>query len=150
MVLITDADLSASIDQFITLYNKYFKEFHIVIGSRSTINSKILKRQSIPRIIAGKIFNLCIKNILRLNFKDTQCGFKLFSGSAIRKIMEHSIVNGFCIDVEILYLAKKLNFKVNETGIKWANDKTSSVNLFKDSINMFIDLLRIKFNNYKI
>ena len=149
IVLITDIDLSASIDQFITLYNKMLKGYDMVIGSRSTKDSKILIRQSVQRIIAGKIFNFCVKNILQLDFKDTQCGFKLFNGLIIRKLMLLSIINKFCIDVEILYLAKKFKFKVSEKGIKWKNNNNSSVRLFRDSINMFIDLLRIKFNNYK-
>ena len=150
IVLITDADLSASIDQFITLYNKHLEGYDIVIGSRSTKDAKILKKQNVQRIVAGKIFNFCVKNILKLDFKDTQCGFKLFNGLALRKLMSHSVINKFCIDVEILFLAKKFNLKVYETGIIWKNDRVSSVCLFRDSINMFIDLLKIKFNNYKL
>ena len=57
IVLITDIDLSASIDQFITLYNKHLEGYDIVIGSRSTKDAKILKKQSIQRIFAGQIFN---------------------------------------------------------------------------------------------
>ena len=150
LVLITDADLSASIDQYDTLYNKYKEGNDIVIGSRSTKNSKIIIKQSVNRIIAGKIFNLLVKNILNLKFEDTQCGFKLFNGLAIRKLISHSIINRFCIDVEILFLAKKKNHKIYEVGINWKNDKLSSVNLFKDSIIMFFDLLRIKFKKYKL
>ena len=59
-------------------------------------------------------------------------------------------MNRFCIDAEILFIAKKLNYKILETGIEWKNSEASSVSLFKDSINMFNDLLRIKFNNYKL
>ena len=62
VVLITDADLSASIDQFTTLYNKYLDGFDIVIASRSKKDSKVLQRQSIQRVIAGKLFNFFIKN----------------------------------------------------------------------------------------
>ena len=150
VVLITDADLSASIDQFITLYNKYLEGFDIVIASRSKKDSKVLQRQSIQRVIAGKLFNFFIKNILNLNFKDTQCGFKLFNGIAIRKLIKYSIINRFCIDVEILYLGKKLDLMIHEIGIQWKDDGISTVRLFRDSINMFFDLLRIKFNNYKL
>ena len=150
IVLITDTDLSASIDQFIILYNKHLEGYDIVIGSRNTKDAKILKKQSIQRIIAGKVFSFCIKKILKLDFKDTQCGFKLFNGLAIRKLMSHSVINRSCVDVEILFLAKKFNLKVYEAGIIWKNDTVSSVRLFRDSINMFIDLLKIKFNNYTL
>ena len=150
IVLITDTDLSASVDQFTILYNKYLEGFDIVIGSRSSKDAIILKKQSILRIIAGKIFNFCVKSILKLDFKDTQCGFKLFNGIAIRKLIKYSIINRFCIDVEILYLGKKLDLMIHEIGIQWKDDGISTVRLFRDSINMFFDLLRIKFNNYKL
>ena len=149
IVLITDADLSAPINQFDNLYQHYLKGYDIVIGSRSVKNSIITKRQNLIRVLAGKIFNYCVKYILGLNFQDTQCGFKLFHGNHIRELIKHTIIKGFSIDVEILFLAKKIKLIIKETGVEWANDKISSVNIFRDSIRMFIDLINIKFNNYK-
>ena len=149
MVLIVDADLSTSIEQFDILYKKYLEGYNIVIGSRSTKDANVLVKQGILRILAGKIFNLLIKLILGINFKDTQCGFKLFDGIKARKIMHHSTINKFCIDVEILFLAKKFNLKVYEIGITWKDDKESSVNLIRDSFNMFLDLIRIRFKKIK-
>ena len=57
-------------------------------------------------------------------------------------------VNGFCIDVEILYLAKIFNISVLETGVTWTNDTRSSVKLLNDSLTMFVDLLKIKSRKY--
>ena len=148
LILITDADLSTSIDQFEKLNNKFREGYDIVIGSRSTKDAKVLIKQGYLRIAAGKTFNLLIKLILQINFKDTQCGFKLINGMKGREIIKHSIIKKFCIDVEILYLAKKFDLKTYEIGINWINNKDSSVNLIKDSFNMFSDLIKIKINNY--
>lgn len=148
LILITDADLSTSIDQFEKLNKKFKEGYDFVIGSRSTNDAKVLIKQGYVRIAAGKTFNLLIKLILKIDFKDTQCGFKLINGLKGRKIIEHSIINKFCIDVEILYLAKKFDLKIYEIGINWINNKDSSVNLIKDSFNMFLDLIKIRFNNY--
>ena len=54
-------------------------------------------------------------------------------------------IEGFCFDVEVLYLAKVKGYNIKEIGIEWNNSVESKVNLFSSSVNMFLDLLRIKF-----
>ncbi len=57
-------------------------------------------------------------------------------------------MKGFCIDVEILYLFKIFNIKVLETGVIWLDNSRSTVNLFKDPLIMFVDLIKIKITKY--
>ena len=148
MILITDADLSAPIDEFDKLYDVYRKGYDIVIGSRSAHDADLLIKQTKMRIISGKIYNILACFILNLNFKDTQCGFKLFKSSKIKEIMTYSIINRFSIDTEILFLAKKLKFSIFEKGIIWRDSPNTSVRLVNDSINMFCDLLIIRTKKY--
>jgi len=148
LILLTDADLSTPIEEFFKLLEHFNKGNDFVIGSRSHYDSEIKMKQSFLRIIFGRIFNLLVRFILDLKYSDTQCGFKLFAGNEIRNIVNKCKVTGFCIDVEILYLAKILNINVFETGIIWTNDARSSVKLFSDSFNMFIDLLKIRLRKY--
>ena len=148
IILTTDADLSADIEEFQKLIIKYKKGYSFVIGSRSKKDSKIKIKQNILRIFLGKIFNIMVKLILGLNYNDTQCGFKLYDCGKIKSIIKMCRVNRFCSDVEILYLAKLKNISVYEEGIIWSNDKRSSVNLFTDPINMFLDIIKIKLHNY--
>jgi len=145
LILFTDADLSTPINEFNKLMTKYKKGYDLVIGSRSKNNSNVKIRQSLLRIIMGKIFNFFIKFFLGLQYQDTQCGFKLFNAKKIKLISKMCKVNRFCIDVEILFLAKKLNYNVFEQGVIWINDTSSSVNVFFDSLNMFVDLIKIRF-----
>ena len=150
IVLVTDADLSAPINQFEKLYNELIKGNEFVIGSRSTKDAKIIITQPPIRIIIGKVYNLLVKFILSLNFKDTQCGFKLFDGRKIRNIVSFCKRDNFSIDAEILFLANRFNLKVCEKGIEWKNNNFSKVSLINDPIIMFIDLFRIRFGNYDI
>ena len=148
VVLITDIDLSTPLVEYNHLVELLKKDFDIIIGSRSMSSSYIKNKQSIIRIIMGKLYNNLVRFILNLNYKDTQCGFKIFKGNEIRKISSKCSINGFSIDVEILYLAKKLNLKVFEKGVFWSNSSSSSVNLFYDPLIMFIDLLKIRLKKY--
>ena len=96
----------------------------------------------------GKIFNKITYYILGLNYNDTQCGFKLFSAIKIKEIIRLCKVGKFCIDVEILYLAKIKNFKVFETGIIW-NDKNLKIKwpIKKPKLSQK-DKKNISFKNY--
>lgn len=147
LCLLTDADLSAPISEFNKLHEEYLNEFPIVIGSRSLSLATQINKQKLLRKTTGKIFNLLTRYILGLHFKDTQCGFKLFKTSILKKIIKDSHVNGFCIDPEILYIAKKNNIRIKEVGIKWKYNKNSSVRLTKDTALMLFDLLKIRIRN---
>ena len=136
LMLITDADLSAPINEFEKLYLKYNEGYKFVIGSRSKKNSNIDLKQSLIRIFLGKVFNLFVFLILGLKYQDTQCGFKLFDGKKIKSITHLCRVKRFCIDVEILYLAKINNIETFEEGIIWKDNSNSSVKLLRDPFNM--------------
>ena len=148
LVLITDADLSSPINEYFKLEKKIKDGYDFVIGSRAKNDSEVIIKQNILRIIMGEIFNICVRLILGLKYNDTQCGLKLFNGEKIKYISTLCKINRFCIDAEILFLAKKFKYNVFEKGIIWINDKRSSVNLFYDPLIMFIDLFRIRLRNY--
>ena len=148
MILTTDADLSAEIEEFNKLFVFLKKGYSIVIGSRSKKNSIININQSFYRVFQGKIFNLLVRLLFGLNYKDTQCGFKLYDSNKIKSIIKLCKVNRFCADVEILYLAKLNKISVIEEGIVWNDNVCSSVKLLTDPINMIYDLFKIKFTKY--
>ena len=144
LILLTDADLSTPIKDFEKLHSFYKDGYSIVIGSRNVLNSDIKKERPLKRKIVGRLFNILLKLILKLNYNDTQCGFKLFNSKIIKKIIRNSFVNRFCIDPELLYIATKEKLKVKEVGIEWSYTYDSSVDLKKDIINMFFDLIKIR------
>ena len=77
--------------------------------------------------------------------KDTQCGFKLFRTDVAKKIVSYQMINGFAFDVELLYIAKKMGYRVLEAPVKWKHVEFSRVNVIKDTFGMFLSILFIKY-----
>lgn len=144
---ICDADLSMPIDQLDRFIVSLGKNDHILYGSRE---NKISRRIGEPylRYILGRVFNLIAKLILQIRVKDTQCGFKMFNMSVCRDIFEKQTMNGFVFDVELFYLAKKYKLNIKEIPIDWYYCGDSKVRPTVDSVKMFIDIIRIRLNNF--
>lgn len=143
-ILFTDADLSTPIEEIDNIFYYVKNSYDIVIGSRSIQNSSVRVHQPWYRETMGKAFNFFIKSLLLKDFNDTQCGFKLFNGNAARKIAPLLKIDGFCFDVEMLYVAKIKGFKIKEAGVVWENSPQSKVKIIGSSLSMFLDLLKIR------
>lgn len=146
-ILFTDADLSTPIEELETFLR--YKEYDIIIGSRNLPDSLIVIKQPFLRSTLGKIFPFFVRLLLLPEIKDTQCGFKLFKKEAAKKIAELQTIDGFCFDAEQLFIAKKSGYLIKEVPISWQNDERSKIRIVKDSVQMFADLLRIKYNNWR-
>ena len=153
IVLFTDMDQATPIDQIEKLL-PHFKHDDIVIGSRSGREGAPLVRKAMA---SG--FSILRTLILRLPYKDTQCGFKAFKYDAAKKIFERlriykeksdkgaSVNAGF--DLEILYVARKMGFSVEEVSVEWHHKGTERVSAIRDSWQAFLDLLRVRVNALK-
>src|SRR5262249_28411095 len=146
-VLFTDADLSAPIEELNKLFDVAINEgADIVIGSRALDRRYIEKHQSRFRELGGMTFNLMVRGLLGLRLHDTQCGFKLFRRERCRRIFEQQTTYGFGFDPEVLFLAKRNGLTIRETPVRWSHAEGSKVNFLRDSVRMFLDLLRIRWN----
>jgi len=143
-VLLTDADLSTPINEVDKLFDCLGRGNDIAIGSRARPSSRVSVAQPWYRQMMGRVFNLIIRTSLMGDFKDTQCGFKLFKGDVVRDIAPEMKIDGFSFDVELLYLARKRGYKIEEVGVSWDNSPHSTVRIFSSSVKMFLDLLKIK------
>lgn len=145
-VLFSDADLSAPIEEVEKLYSAV-QRFRAdgAIGSRALDRSLIEVHQSWFRENAGRMFNLMVRLFTGLPFGDTQCGFKLFKQPAARQAFQRQRIEGFGFDVEVLYILKKLGYSIVEVPVRWAHSEGTKVRLLRDSVNMFLDLLRIRY-----
>jgi dolichyl-phosphate beta-glucosyltransferase len=74
---------------------------------------------------------------------DTQCGFKLFSAAAARESFEAASLDGFCFDVEVLFIARRRGYRIAEIPVTWRNDAATRVGAFKGFL-AFLDLVRIR------
>lgn len=145
--LFTDADLSAPIEELDKLL-KAAEESNasVAIGSRALDRSLIQIHQSFFRETAGRVFNLLVRLLTGLPFWDTQCGFKLFSASAAREVFRRQRLERFGFDVEALFIARKLRFRSVEVPVRWSHAEGTKVRMLKDSLEMFADLVRVRWN----
>ena len=150
LALMTDTDLSTPIEELarLVLLMKE-KNADAVIGSRGLSLSEVRIHQPWYREYGGKAFNLLVRGITFLPYKDTQCGFKLFRTHSCRRIFEQQRVHRFAFDVEILFIAEKAGLKVLEEAVIWRHSEGSKVNMLPDSARTFLELIHIRWNNFK-
>ncbi len=147
LILISDADLSTPIEEVEKLLACYDEGYDVVIGSRALRGSDIVVRQPWWRELMGRTFNTFVRALLSVEFKDTQCGFKLFRGDRGREIFGRAEVDRFAYDVEVLYLARKAGLKIKEAPIRWVNSPNSKVSPVRDSLQMLKDLIKLRLRN---
>lgn len=150
--MFSDIDLATPIEETNKLI-KETKDYQIIIGSRSSKRegAPILRKIMAFGAIVVRNFVIGLKGI-----KDTQCGFKLFEKQAALKITDKllvfhdkrkaegsSVSAGF--DMEFLFLATKLKYKIKEIPVQWRHVETKNVNFIKDTIETLKDLIKIKY-----
>lgn len=149
IVLFTDADLSTPIEEIDKLVYYLKDGYQVAIGSRALPDSEIKIYSAWYRQLMGKVFNKIIRLVLSLDYYDTQCGFKCFKRVAAQEIFKSLKISRFSFDVEILFIAKLLGFRIKEVPVCWYNSPESKVKLLKDSSRMFWDVLKIRFSHIK-
>ncbi len=148
LILFTDADLSAPIENLDGLIEELKKGYDVVIASREIEGAKVRKRTLIRRVLS-KVFNLAIKIFGFKGFRDTQCGFKLFKSTVAQFLFLKSRINGYAFDVEILHIAEKRGYKIKEYPILWIDRKDSKMRLFKDGLRMLKEVIKIRYYDWK-
>lgn len=145
LILYIDADGAAPIEELEKLLSVLKNGFDVVIGSRviRMDNSKV--KMSFLRRFTGRVFHTILSLLKLAEFKDTQCGFKLFKSSAAKKLAQYQQCFGFSFDIEYLFLLKNMDYKIKEVPINWCHVPGSKVNLLRDSIKMLIEVLKIRF-----
>ncbi len=96
------------------------------------------------RHVLGRLFSVIVKTLMPLDFKDTQCGFKMFRRQTIHSIFAPLKTTRFSFDVEVLARAMALGYRVDEVGVNWEEKPGSKVSVVPDSLRMFHDLLAIR------
>lgn len=145
-IVFSDIDFSVSIDhlpQFLVT----LKSTDITIASRRLPDSRIAQHQSILRESLGRGFTKLSNLVLGLNCSDLTCGFKAFRVEVAKDLFFRQKLNRWAFDSEILFLAQKLNYRVQEIPVTWRNDPLTKVNLAKDIANSFWSLIYIRCNH---
>ena len=150
IVLFSDADFSSPITEAPKLIDPILEnKADVTFGSRALNRALIGKRQPAFRDFGGRVFNLLMRAVTGLRFKDTQCGFKAFRREPALPVFKLQRIERFGFDPEILYIARKRGLRLLEVPVVWNDAEGSTLRYASDSINMFIDLFRIRVNDFK-
>jgi dolichyl-phosphate beta-glucosyltransferase len=144
IVVFSDADLSSPIEEMPKLLAALAGGADIAIGSRWLRAELQTRRQSLHRQLFGRVFNLLLRIILGLRFKDTQCGFKAFTRRAAQTILPLQRIERWGFDPEILFLARKFGFRVEEVAVCWGHSGDTRIHPLLDGARMFWELMRIR------
>jgi len=149
VVMFTDADLSAPIEEAERLFAAIAGGADIAIGSRWLKTSRQTHRQPLYRQIFGRCFNLVIRTVMGLQFADTQCGFKAFTRSAAQTVFQLTTIERWGFDPEVLFIALKRGFWIIEVPVSWAHDSRSRISYIKDGMRMLEEIAIIRWNAFR-
>ncbi|HEV8344659.1 MAG TPA: dolichyl-phosphate beta-glucosyltransferase [Candidatus Binatia bacterium] len=130
--LFSDADNSTDIAHFDKMEPFFNRDYDVVICSRASkdvLGATQAVAQPWPKRILGDLGNLFVQLIAVRGIWDTQCGFKAFRDYAAEKIFSQSVIDGWGFDIEVLALARALNYKIGIVPAYWVNKPGSHVRL---------------------
>jgi dolichyl-phosphate beta-glucosyltransferase len=142
---ICDADLSMPIEEVNRFIPPQLQDFDIAIASRE-VPGAVRYGEPLYRHWIGRVFNMLVRLLTVRDIQDTQCGFKCFTAQAAEQLFRLQQLDGWTFDVEVLYIAKQLHYRIVEIPIPWYYNPGSRIRLVRDSLAMFVDLFQIRQN----
>ncbi|MGH9343982.1 MAG: dolichyl-phosphate beta-glucosyltransferase [Terriglobia bacterium] len=146
IVMFTDADLSAPIEEAEGLFAAIAGGADIAIGSRWLERSRQSIRQPLYRQFFGRCFNAVTRAVMNLPFADTQCGFKAFTRAAAQTVFRLQTIERWGFDPEILFIALKRGYRIVEVPVSWAHDERTRMSYLKDGLRMLEDIAQVRWN----
>jgi len=140
-----DADLSMPVEEINRFIPPLLADFDIAIGSREAPGA-VRYHEPIYRHLGGRMVNLIIRRLALPGLQDTQCGFKCFRAAAAEDLFRSLTLDGWSFDIELLYVARKRGYRIVEVPIPWYFMADSKINLFQDTFQMVLDILKIRRN----
>ncbi len=141
-----DADLSMPVTEINRFIPPEVEQFDITIASREAPGA-VRYNEPTYRHLVGRVFNTLIRILALPGLNDTQCGFKCFKASVAEELFNEMTITGWSFDVEILYLAQQRNYRILEIPIPWYYNPDSHISVAKDSMQMALDIFKIRFQN---
>lgn len=146
VVMFTDADLSAPIEEADRLLGAIADGADIAIGSRWLEHTRQTIRQPLYRQFFGRCFNGVTRAVMGLPYADTQCGFKAFTRGAAQTVFQLQTIDRWGFDPEILFIARKRGLRVDEVPVSWAHDERTRISYLKDGLRMLQDIAIVRWN----
>lgn len=144
-LFICDADLAMPIEEVSKFIPPALSDYDVAIASRE-VPGAVRYNEPGYRHLMGRVFNLLVRTLAVPGIQDTQCGFKCLNREAARDVFSIQKIDGWAFDVEILHIARLRGYRIVEVPIHWYYGEGSRVSPIRDSINMAIEVLRIRRN----
>jgi dolichyl-phosphate beta-glucosyltransferase len=143
-VAFTDADLAYSPDDLLAVLAAIESGADVAVGSRTHADTETVVEARRLRAIGGRAINLSTRLVLKGRYGDTQSGCKGFSHDAAQRIFQHTRIDGFAFDVEVLHLVERYDLRLVEVPVRVTNSTRSSVHVVRDGLRLLADLVRIR------
>jgi glycosyltransferase involved in cell wall biosynthesis len=140
-----DVDLSMPIKEVNRFLPPILDNYDIAIASREAPGAVRYNEPSYRHFV-GRGFNTLIRLIALPGLEDTQCGFKCIRGEIVKDLFKRQTLKGWSFDVEMLFVARHLNYHIVEVPIPWYFNSDSKIRVFRDSFHMGLDLVTIRLN----
>jgi len=140
-----DADLSMPIDEVNRFLPPHLEGADIAIASREKAGA-IRYDEPHFRHLGGRLMNWLIQLFALPGLNDTQCGFKCFSAKAAKDLFQFQTLSGWSFDIELLYIARRRGYRIDEIPIPWTYNRESKVHAIRDAIKILADISVIRRN----
>ena len=144
VIVILDADNSVSLRSVERMMKLVPNPYEGVIASRHVKGSVIKNKQPILRRFLSRGFNILVRVMFNLKYKDTQCGCKVLYSNIARRLLNNINSKGFAYDVEMLFRLKRMGYTIVEVPVEWTYDDSSSMSLKLDVFKMFYEVIKLR------
>ncbi|MCL4390440.1 MAG: glycosyltransferase [Patescibacteria group bacterium] len=154
MVVFTDFDQSTPLNQIEKFIKEHKAGAGVVVGDRGGMGKM---NNTLFRRIRSMVFVTLVNIILLPGIRDSQCGFKSFTGGAAKEIFKslkvtrtRKVTGGYmgAFDVEVLYLARKFGYKIVQVPVIWKNVEGTRLNPWLEPLKMLCDTVKVRLTNY--
>ena len=144
-LVICDTDLSVPIEELPKFLPPALDDYDVAIASREVEGAKRVN-EPYYRHMMGRVYNLLVRLLIVPGIQDTQCGFKVLRHEVARDVFPHQTIDGWGFDVEMLFIAQRLGYRIVEVPVVWYYGAESKVSPIKDTLRMVRDLLQVRRN----
>ncbi len=147
-LFICDADFSMPVEEINKFLPPAVDHYDVAIASREVPGARRVDEPEY-RHLMGRVFNFIVRLLAIPGIQDTQCGFKVFRREVARDVFTLQTIEGWGFDVEMLFIARRHGYKLIEVPITWYYRPQTKINPIRDSINMVIEVMRVRLNGWR-
>jgi glycosyltransferase involved in cell wall biosynthesis len=133
VVAYMDVDLSTDLSALLPLIAPVISgHSDVSIGSRLANGARVVR--SPKREVISRSYNLLVRLVLGVRFKDAQCGFKAVRADVARRLIPEVQNRNWFFDTELLVRAERAGLRVHELPVDWVEDPDSRVDILATAI----------------